>query len=229
MLAAPIAILVGTGVVGEISADTADPRARLVREAIVDAVRDRMAPARVMVTVDSITDIRLEGDVRSVTARVSPYARAGTPARFVLTAPGGGRGETTAQVHVLVEGVRTRVPIRRGAYIADGDVEILQIDLARRPIRRVPILAEVVGAKAQRDLEAGATVMKGDVAPQPAVRAGREVVAHAAAGAAHVTGRLVAAQNGARHQIIRVVNPETHAVRRARVVDVDEVEVLHGQ
>jgi flagella basal body P-ring formation protein FlgA len=201
----------------------------LVTAAIIDAVRQRLAPATVVVTVDSITDLRLAADVRSVTAHVSPYARIGEPARFVLTAPGGTRGEATAVIQVMAEGVRARTMVRRGAQIAAGDVESLQVSLARRPIRPVPQLVDVTGAKALRDLEPGVVVAKADVAPMPLVRAGRGVAAHVTIGDARVTGSLVAVQNGARNQIIRVINPETRETRRARVVGVDEVEVVHGR
>lgn len=215
--------------IGVSAGEAVDDRTSVVRQAITEAIRLRMAPAQVVVTVDSITDIRLDAGVRSMTAHVGPYARAGEPARFVLTAPGGTRGETTAQVQVQVEGVRARGPIRRGARIAAGDVEALQIDLNHRQIRPLPSLGEVLGAKALRDLEAGATLIKGDIAPEPAVRVGREVAAHVTVRDAHVTGTLVAAQNGTRNQVIRVVNPETRQVRRARVVGVDEVEVLDAR
>src|SRR5262245_34007732 len=145
MLAVLIAVTTSVGA----SADAAaDARTRLVVQAIANAVRARIAPAKAVVTVDSITDLRLEGDVRFVTAHVSPYAKAGEPTRFVLTAPGGVRGEATAEVHVQVEGVRARVDIRRGARVIARDVEPIQIDLTRRPIRSVATVADVLGAKA---------------------------------------------------------------------------------
>lgn len=213
-----------------VSADApADADVSLVTAAIVDAVRQRMAPTVVVVTVDAITDISFAADMRSVTAHVSPYARIGEPARFVLTAPGGARGEATALVRVQAEGVHARASVKRGAQILAADVESLQLDMARRPMRPIPPLADVVGAKALRDLSPGAVVAKSDIAPAPLVRAGHEVAAHATIGDAHVTGSLVAAQNGARNQIIRVVNPETRETRRARVIGVDEVEVVYGR
>ena len=226
MLAALIAVMTSVSA----SADAVvDPRIRLVTQAIADAVRVRMAPAKSVVAVQAITDLRFDADVRFVTAHVSPYARAGEPTRFVLTAPGGARGEATAEVRVTVEGVRARVDIRRGERITARDIEPMQVDLARRPIRSVGTVADVLGAKALRDVNAGATLSKADVTPEPAVRAGREVTAHVVVGDARVTGTLVAAQNGLRNQVIRVVNPDTREVRRARVIDVDEVEVLRAQ
>ena len=61
-----------------VSADaSAGADLRLVSAAIVDAVRQRMAPTAVVVTVDAITDISFAADMRSVTAHVSPYARIG--------------------------------------------------------------------------------------------------------------------------------------------------------
>ena len=226
LLAALIAVMTRVGVSADAAVDT---RIRLVTQAIAEAVRARMSPAKAVVTVDSITDLRFDADVRFVTAHVSPYARAGEPTRFVLTAPGGARGEATAEVRVRVEGVSARVDIHRGSRITARDVEPLQIDLIRRPIRAVATLADVLGAKALRDLDAGATLNKNDVTAEPAVRAGREVTAHVVIGDARVTGTLVAAQNGLRNQVIRVLNPETREVRRARVIDVDEVEVLRAQ
>jgi hypothetical protein len=101
-----LTVLVAVMTCVDVSADAAaDAQTQLVVQAIANAVRARLAPARAVVTVDAITDLRLEADVRFVTAHVSPYAKAGEPTRFVLTAPGGTRGEATAEVHVLVEGV----------------------------------------------------------------------------------------------------------------------------
>ena len=227
--AAVLAVVTLVAVPGVCSAAAADADVRLVTLAIVDAVRQRMAPTRVVVTVDSITDVRLAADVRSVTAHVSPYARAGELARFVLTAPGGVRGEATALVQVIAEGVQVRATVRRGARIAAHEIEAQHINLARRTIRPIPALADVLGAKAVRDLAPGATVAKADVAPEPLVRAGREVAAHVTVGDARVTGALIAVQSGVRNHIIRVINPDTREVRRARVTGVDEVEVLHGR
>jgi flagella basal body P-ring formation protein FlgA len=224
-----LAVVITVLTIGVSAGEAADDRTSVVAQAIAEAIRLRMAPTQVVVTVDSITDIRLDAGARSMTAHVSPYARAGEPTRFVLTAPGGARGETTALVHVQVEGVRARGPIQRGARVTAGDVETLRIDLHHRQIRPLPFLDEVLGATARRDIEAGATLIRSDIAPEAAVRVGREVAAHVTVGDAHVTGTLVAAQNGTRNQIVRVVNPATRQIRRARVVGVDEVEVLDAR
>ncbi len=225
---AAIAAVVAAGTIG-VSADAVvDDRTELVRRAIVAAVQERMAPTSVTVTVEAITDLRFDADVRSVTAHVAPYARVGEPARFVLTAPGR-RGEATALVQVQAESVRARTAIQRGATIIDSDVHVDRVDLARLPIRPLPQAAEVIGGKALREIAVGALLARGDVAPVPAVRVGREVTAHVTIGEVRVTATLVAAQNGMPQQIIRVMNPETREVRRARVVAVDEVEVLHAR
>ena len=222
-----LAMLIAVGTVG-ISAEPDDDRAAMVDRAIVAAVKARMAPTPVTVTVDAVTDIRFEGDMAPVTAHIGPDVRAGVPARFVLTAPGR-RGEATALVQVVADGVRATAGFERGAVVADGDVREEKVNLNGRPIRPFPLLADVIGGKATRDVLAGALVMRGDVTAVPVVRIGREVAAHVTVGDARVTGTLIAAQNGTHNQIIRVVNPETRQVRQARVIGVDEVEVLHGR
>jgi flagella basal body P-ring formation protein FlgA len=81
------------------------------------------------------------------------------------------------------------VDIHRGARITARDVEPLQIDLDRRPIRAVADPWPMCLARKPSAISMPVQPLnKNDVTAEPAVRAGREVTAHVVIGDARVTG-----------------------------------------
>jgi flagella basal body P-ring formation protein FlgA len=101
------------------------------------------------------------------------------------------------------------------------------IDLTSRVLRALPAAGDIVGARATRDLAAHAVIAHTDFVGEPLVRSGDEVRALVRLGDIEVTNTLIAAQNGAKGQIIRVVHPETRRAVRARVTGSAEVEVVN--
>jgi flagella basal body P-ring formation protein FlgA len=87
-------------------------------------------------------------------------------------------------------------------------------------------LDDARGARTTHDLVEGALVTRADIVPEPVVKSGDPVRAHVHAGAVELTGIAVAAENGLKDDIIRVINQESHHVFRARVVGSGEVEVV---
>jgi flagella basal body P-ring formation protein FlgA len=104
-------------------------------------------------------------------------------------------------------------------------VTVVAADLRGRPLRRLPSLEEVIGARARHDIGSDAVVTHADVAAEPLVRAGDIVRARARVGLVEVTGSMVAAESGVRNDLIRVVNPASRHAALARVVGAGEVEV----
>jgi flagella basal body P-ring formation protein FlgA len=200
-----------------------------IAAAIEQAVRVRMG-AHVKVRVTELSGIRLSPDADGIVALAPPTARIGAPIRFALSERVGAArartGEATATFTVVADAVRTVKDLTRGSRVDAGDVVVQASDLAGQPLAPLPSLEEAIGARARRDIGIDVVVTRADIAAEPLVRAGDIVRAHVRVGSAEVTGQLVAAEPGARDEVIRVVNPETRHTTRARIVNSGEVEVL---
>jgi len=213
-----------------IGADARPSDAGRVQAAIVKAVQERMgADASVAVGDLTVSALAPSQGLRAVP---EPAARLGHPVAFKLVGTGADRrarvvGHATAILTVDVEHVRMRTLVERGRAIAEDDVAVSDDALPPSlPLRRVPRLREVVGARALASLAAGEVVTAQAVASRPAVRSGDLVRARARAGTAIVVAALTAAQDGVEGAVIRVVNKESRRELRARVVGPGEVEVI---
>jgi flagella basal body P-ring formation protein FlgA len=206
-----------------------DP-APAITAAIEQAIRARMG-AHVTVRVTELTGVRLSAEAAGLVAMAPPTAKIGAPIRFMLSERLGAArartGEVTATFTVVADAVRTVKDVTRGAKVDAGDVVVQASDLAGQPLAPLPSLEDAIGARARRDIGIDVVVTRADIAAEPLVRAGDIVRAHVRVGAAEVTGQLVAAEPGARDEVIRVVNPETRHTTRARIVASGEVEVMN--
>src|SRR5262249_30753706 len=97
----------------------------------------------------------------------------------------------------------------------------------RAPLRALLTAEEVKGARATRDISAGTVLTRSDVAPEPLVRAGDAVQAHARVSGIDIVGEMVAAESGNAGDVVRVVNQETKFAARAKVIARGEVEVVN--
>jgi flagella basal body P-ring formation protein FlgA len=217
-------------------ADTATGRATrrdaAIADAIVRAVQARLGrDARV--AVSSLSGVRLsEAGAVAFVASPEPGARLGRPVRFLLSgAQPGGRtvrlGEAVAELEVMAPVVETTRAVTRGERLGDGDVMVKQARIDAAPLRPLLSVDEARGGRATRDLGAGARITHGDVAAEPLVRAGDVVRAHARVSGLVVAADMIAAEAGNAGDLIRVVNPETKYVAKARVAARGEVEVVH--
>lgn len=201
----------------------------VLTNAIEAAVRARVGSASV-VSVKNVMGVRLVRESATLVAVPDPSARIGTPVRFVL-ADGefGARtrlGEATAVVQVSAPAVRTRKAIARGDRL-DGDaLAVVATDLNGYAMRPLLSLDDARGARATHDLVEGALVTRADIVPEPLVKSGDVVLAHVHVGDVELTGSGVAAENGVKDEVIRVINQESHHAFRARVVGSGEVEVI---
>jgi flagella basal body P-ring formation protein FlgA len=152
--------------------------------------------------------------------------------RFALGAPAppsrgaiAWTGAADVELAVAVEHLHTRREIARGAELADEDVEVVR-HVVDGPLRRWPA-ADVVGrGRVLRDLPPGACLSPGSVQALPLVRAGQPVLAIARVGDVVAEANLVAADNGDKGAVIRVVNPGSRRTLRARVSGAGRVEVI---
>jgi flagella basal body P-ring formation protein FlgA len=211
--------------------DAQAPAAAAVAGAMADAVRQRLgAGARVDVadvtTVAHLPAGRLE-------AVPDPDGRIGGRVGFSLVAArvSGGRvravriGRASATVRVWLEQVRVRRFVARGMDVTAEDVGLVRDELAAIPLRRLPTLVEVVGARALRDLPPGDCVTSGSIVLQPVVRTGDQVLATATGQDFQVTAAMVAVQSGAAGAVIRVVNRGSRRTLRARIVSKGVVDI----
>ena len=225
-----IAVGLAATTAGSGPADLDEAASARLKAAIVAAVQARVGPSA-RVSVADVAEVRLAAVPAALLATPDPSARLGAPARFVI-ADGVRRrtpvriGEATATVVVVADAVRTTHPIQRGTRLGPADVTLAAADLAGRPMKRLPSLEDVVGARTAHDLSAAAIVMTGDLIAQPVVRTGDVVRARVHVGQVELTGQLVAAENGRRDAVIRVVNQESRHALRARVLGAGEVEVV---
>jgi flagella basal body P-ring formation protein FlgA len=160
-------------------------------------------------------------------ARPDPAARLGQPIRFTLVTGAGAAMRVTASIAVTVDHVVVRQPIARGATVSAGEVAAARGELRGVPIKRLPALPDVVGARALRAIDAGAVVLPGFVLAPRAVEPGDTVVVSAAVGAIEVTAAMVAVDGGRIGDVIRVRNPESKTYLRGRIVRPGFLEVVH--
>src|SRR4051812_18881939 len=198
--------------------------------AVEGAVRSRLG-RRANVSVVEISDLHLEEQPGALVAIPEPSARIGQPARFLISTmgPGGSRarvGDVTVRLRASVDAVGTTQAVARGVTLGRDTVCARQIDLDGRPLRPLPLLEEAIGARATRDLAPEVVLTRADIASAPLVRAGAVVRASVRIGLVDLTVGAIAVQSGHRDEVIRVVNPGSRRVFRARVVDSGEVEVV---
>lgn len=198
-----------------------------IASAICAAVERRLGGDATVDVKD--VDARLIADAARFEARPAPGTRVGEPARFLLhDARSGARvGEARATVQVTRTVARIASPVARGARIGAEAVEAVTEPLDGRPLSALPTPAEVVGARALRDLQAGEIVTSGIVRVEPLVSSGQRVTIVARIGEVVVEGQGIAAQDGGLGDIVRLVNADSKRPLRGRVVDAGRVEVFH--
>ncbi|MGE3512293.1 MAG: flagellar basal body P-ring formation chaperone FlgA [Vicinamibacterales bacterium] len=226
-----VASLLGGGAAEAQSSAAGEPTiGARVRGAITEAVRARMGDAA---EVD-IGHLEVTGEPGHLYLQAvpEPDARVGTLMHFrLLGSDGSGAplrpaGSASAVVAVEVDHVRARVLVPRGRALQKADVEASRSALDGVPLRRLPVYAEVEGARALVNIAPGEVLSRTSVAARPAVKSGQTVRAVARIDGLEVTASLVAAQDGAPGTVIRVVNRESRRELRARVVESGVVEVV---
>lgn len=130
------------------------------------------------------------------------------------------------EITVLREVMVTLNPIRRGEPLAPGDVELTK--RALHTIPGTPILGGpeiLVGAVAKRHVSKGSVLVEGAFDLPPLVRSGSMVSVKVVSGALTIIASGQAVSDGAKGQLIRVLNLDTRKDFVARVVGENQVEI----
>jgi flagella basal body P-ring formation protein FlgA len=197
-----------------------------VSDAIVHAVRERL---RADVDV-RLQELRVTVAGRTAADAISaipdPAARIGQGVRFTLWTGDKRIGSATAMVMVHGTSIVASRALSRGDAITAADVRRMAQDLPEMPLRRLPQMDEVLGARLRRDVAAGEIITAALVQIPPAVKSGDDVSVTVKVGAVEVAGVGRAASTGMIGDVIRVTPHGTKAMRRARIVAAGAVEIV---
>lgn len=211
------------------------PRART--ETAVDPALATLIEASVMerlgagVSVE-VTEIDLaltpgEADGPWVEAKPDPVARLGQPIRVTLVAEGGRSARAVVTMRVVADYVVARRAIGRAHTVTTEDVDAVRGELVGTPLRPMPGLADVVGGRALRPIDAEAPVLSGYVLAPRVVDPGDTITVVVRSGAVVVSATFTAADGGGVGDIIRVSNPDTRRFIKARIVERGLAEVVY--
>ena len=194
----------------------------LIRSAIVDRIG---AGTEVSVVSIDVPD----PSVRFREARPDPAGWLGRPVRFTLVTESGAGIPAVATIRVVTTHTVARRAIGRGHVVGADDVESVRRELQGTPIRPLPGLDAITGARALRPIPEGAIILHGFVAERRAVEAGDRVTVVAVTGDVEVSAEFQAADGGRVGDTIRLINPATKKYLRGRIVRKGLVEVIYGR
>jgi len=193
-----------------------------VAAAIERAVVDRMGDVQVVVRQTSTTI----GDRSGLEAYIEPGSRLGQPIRFILAADGKRVGSVVARIDVIADAPRARHGLGRDQEITAADVETARVEIKNVLIRRLPEAADVLGARARRDIVAGELLTNAVVTVPPAVRSGDEVQVVVTVGSVQVSGVGRASGSGQVGDLVRVMTPTSRKSLSARIIGRGAVEIV---
>jgi len=209
-----------------------------LRAAIAGAVKARLG-AGAEVIVGSVQIFTRDPDACRGGAECQvtpdPAARLGHTIRFTLSAVRhDGPAVRFERIGVAEAGVtvsaavpRATAVIRRGDALSPANVDAAAETLSDVPLRRLPDLNDVIGARAVRDIAPGERLAAGMILIPPAIRTGQHVTAYSRVDGIEVSASLMAAESGVSGDIIRLVNPDSRKSLRARILSPSRVEVIH--
>ena len=213
-------------------AETATPPEAVVRQAIVEAVQERMGrDADVRIEELHIGPAPAAGAPGArLVARPEPGARAGRAVRFALArlSSGGSRtaGYAVAKVYVAIEHARAARAIERGEILTGQDIQAARSEVGAMPLQPLPLPFEIVGARALRDVSPDEVLTRSVAAVRQTGRSGDTVSLAVNRDGVTAQTQGVATQGGQVGQTIRVVNAASRRSVRARVVAPGKVEVV---
>ena len=205
-----------------VAAQTAVP---VVDRAIAGAIAERMG-AGAEIKVLRVTPA-FGGEFLSIA--IDPTARLGSALPMSIVLGPAQNARVIADVIVVTDYVTAVRPLVAGQVIAAGDVAPARGVVKDVPLRRLPTIGQRVGGRTLRPIAVGDLIQIGFVSPVAAVKAGQAVTAIARIGSVEATAKLVAVDNGAIDDVIRILNPDTRRTLRAKVVSPGVVEVLNVQ
>lgn len=187
--------------------------------AIARAVAERMGAAATVTACDAAAT---PGPWD--TAVPDAAARVGEPSWFTLTA-GNAVARVKATVLVSAPHAAPAALLTRGRVLADGDAQPADGPVSGARFARLPLAADVAGARLTRTVTIGGVIEAADIVIPPLVRAGERVLAVVRIGAVEVSAEMTAVDGGSVGDEIRVAHPDRKRVLRARIVGPGRVEV----
>jgi flagella basal body P-ring formation protein FlgA len=224
MLMALTLLALGTALDAEVRLPSTSPtagKANTVPAAIERAVLDRMGDVQIVVQQVSTTVAPQAGLV----ATAEPGSRLGQPIRFIVFADGKRVGSAVARLEVIGRAPRARRSFARDEEITAADVDVASGELKNVMLRRMPVLDDVVGSHARRDIVAGELLTNALVAVPPAVKSGDEVRVTVTMGTVQVSGLGRASGSGQVGDTIRVTTPTNRRPLSARITGRGAVEI----
>jgi len=218
--------VLGAGVVVAWLAGTVVVSAAVVSppQAIERAVIDRLGGAVVHVDVSAVvTAVAAAADLVAVP---DPAGVVGQRARFTLTVRGLRQGVAVATVLVRARTVRALSHVPRGELVGSGSVATVEDDVRGVRYARLPVIDDVVGARAKRDLLPGAVVTAGMIAAPLDVRHGEPVTVGVTVGRVHVSGAGVASGSGYVGDVVHVIQAGRRTRLKGRITERGVVEVM---
>jgi len=221
------AILVASGLAFTCAASAQDANANPnpLRRAVASLVLERMGR-------DASVDVRgftPDWDESFVKVSIDPSARIGGAVWITIFTGPAKSSRVRAEVAVVVDYVCASRPLSAGQAITAEDLTPVRGAVTGVPFRRLPTMVDLVGGRALRSLAASEVIQSGFIQAVPLVRAGQAITATAHIGMVEVSSTFTAVDNGAKDDVIRIVNPETKRTLRARVVGTGLVEVIDVQ
>jgi flagella basal body P-ring formation protein FlgA len=199
-----------------------------IERSLVERLGDVHVVVRKVSTSGRIPDVdaRVSSPALRLVAVIESGARLGQPMRFVLSVDGKRVGTAVATLEVSGAAVRARRSLARDEEVGTGDVETAVVELKNVVLRRMPVLADVVGTHARRDIVAGELVTHALVIVPPAVRSGDEVRVMVTMGPVQVGGVGRASGSGQVGDMIRVLIPSNRKSLSARITGRGAVEIV---
>ena len=130
------------------------------------------------------------------------------------------------RVNARAEVPRTARALMPGEVLAATDVRMEEEDLSLVPADAIRDPGELVGLRVVRPVSAGAMVRRNAVAMPPLVKRGAEVILIARVGPVEARAMARAKTDGARGEVVTVINLESNRKVRARVMGADLVEAV---
>ena len=135
-------------------------------------------------------------------------------------------GSVVARIEVTGDVPRARRGLERDEEITAADIETARVEIKNVLLRRLPEAADVVGARARRDIVAGELLTNALVTVPPAVRSGDEVQVMVTVGSVQVSGVGRASGSGQIGDLVRVTTSSSRKSLSARITGRGTVEIV---
>ena len=202
-----------------------------LEDRLADLLARRLGEERLSVILSGMRPITLPAGAKNVDVQLAITAIDRRTHRFVarLRWPDGfGHSQTTelaGRYEPLVAVPVLAHVVARGDIVSQADLKTVWLP-ARRLARGLLVSADdIIGHEATRSLRPGVPLRRGDLRRPLLVKKGEPVTVRVAAGAMILTAQGRAMQDGARGDVVRVLNGKSRRIVEGRVVRAGLVEV----